>query len=97
MTENTKFKGVYNLKNKLTPSFHIEGDGGGGILSFLISGVIGIGEYSSESVCLKTAKESLIISGKSLNISVFERKTVEITGKIDTFTINSKNKRRRDA
>ena len=46
MTEKIKKISDNNVKQRLIPSFHIEADGGGGYLSVLVNGVIGIAEYS---------------------------------------------------
>lgn len=93
MTEKIKKISDNNVKQRLIPSFHIEADGGGGYLSVLVNGVIGIAEYSYEEVKLITKRESLKIMGESLEIVVFERKIVEIRGKIDNLSICAKKAR----
>ncbi len=77
---------ISNLKTAISPIFHMEADGGGGILSLLISGTVGIAEFSSEEVKLITKNESIRIVGENIKLTVFERNTVEISGRI--FNIN---------
>ncbi len=78
MTEKTK---VNLVANNLS-SFHIEADRCSEGMRFFISGIIGIGEYSDESLELLSHGGRVKIFGSRLKICIFENKTVEIRGKI---------------
>ncbi len=93
MTEKKYSNKLSKVKTLISPAFHIEADGSMGMLSILISGTVGIAEFSSEEVKLITKNESIRISGKHINLSVFEQKVVEITGKIENISFSSKSKK----
>ena len=95
MTEKRKKSIISNIKKKINPTYQIEADGCGSIASVLISGVVGIVEYSSEEVRLLLSRESIKISGFSLEIAVYERKSVEIMGEVSSLEIISKRKKGR--
>ena len=63
-------------------SFHIEADRTAKGMKMFVSGIIGIGDYTEESLLLKSHGGRVEILGKRLKICVFESKTVEISGKI---------------
>ncbi|MBQ9069842.1 MAG: YabP/YqfC family sporulation protein [Clostridia bacterium] len=94
MTEKNKRERKLSHGEKIFPAFHIEADGRGSYLSVLISGIIGVKEFSSEEVGVITRRESIKLTGKGLRISVFEAKTVEISGDIETISFVSKSYRR---
>ena len=93
MTDKSKKERVREFGYKISPAFHIEADGGGGLLSVLVSGVVGIGDFSDKEIKLITKRESLKISGDGIKLSVFEQKTVEITGKVENISICLKKRR----
>ena len=62
--------------------FHIEADRVVGGISMLISGVLGVNEFSDTSVLLKLRGMYIRINGSSLCLTVYENKTVEIVGNI---------------
>ena len=52
-------------------------------MSIIISGVISVSEFSSETISLKTHGQGLKILGQRLAIAVFENSDIEISGKIE--------------
>lgn len=48
----------------------------------VISGVMGIGEYTEDSILLLSHSGRMTVVGESLGISVLEERTVEIYGRI---------------
>lgn len=51
-------------------------------LSILLSGIIGVSEFSDEMITLLSHGGRIIIQGKKLFISVYESGSVEIVGKV---------------
>ncbi|MBO5945481.1 MAG: hypothetical protein J6Q69_02625 [Clostridia bacterium] len=51
-------------------------------MSFLLSGINSIREFSSASVLLRSKGFMISIVGEALSLAVYENKTVEIIGKI---------------
>ena len=63
--------------------FHLEAERTPGGVEILASGVIGVKEFSRESVELLTHSGRIFIYGKRLSILVFENGTVEVKGRIE--------------
>lgn len=63
-------------------NFHIEADRVGGGISVSISGVLSILDFGEESALVKLRRGRIKIDGKSLSISVYENKIVEISGNV---------------
>ena len=74
-------KSKERLKNP-TDSFFFELSKRGKFSSAVIGGVIGVLDLSDENVFLATHSGRIKISGKRLNVAIFENKTIQITGKI---------------
>ncbi|MBO7196305.1 MAG: YabP/YqfC family sporulation protein [Clostridia bacterium] len=64
-------------------SFHIEADRAGGGMSLIISGVIGISDFSDQFIHLLSHGGRIKITGKALFIRVYENNRVEIVGRIE--------------
>ena len=62
--------------------FHTEIDITSRGMAFLVSGVTGIRDFSSECAVLRIRGFLLRICGEQLSLTVYENKTVEIVGKI---------------
>ena len=93
MTKNTK---NYFLTPSISGSvagYRLEADGNGRYMKIFISGVRCVSSFSDSSVEVLTKKEKLNINGKLIEISVFENKTIEISGNIAEILINSKKER----
>lgn len=67
--------------------FHLEMDKNKNGLSALVGGVVAVKEYGENFCELKTSVGILKIYGKSLNIAVYENKTVEISGIVEEVKI----------
>lgn len=82
MTERTK-NYRRNTIRAVLPSFRMEGDGRGNFISVTFSGIRGIKELSDTAVKLSTKRECIELCGNKLLLTVFENKTVEISGCIE--------------
>ena len=67
------------------PVFRIEADGFHFGMQLLVTGVVGICELSDSHIVLMMKREKLKIVGKCLEVSIYERNTVEIKGGIVGF------------
>ena len=65
------------------PSFHLEADRSTKGLSVILSGIIGISDFSDSSIYLLSHGGRIIVNGKKLFICVYENSTVEIVGKVE--------------
>lgn len=84
------FKRIKWLKNCVSnqfSEFHLEMDKNQKGISMLVGGTFSIKEYGDNSCILKTEIGSINISGKGLSISVYENKTVEISGNVEELSI----------
>ncbi len=88
-----------NKKGVLTPAprFHIEIDGTSKGTFFLVNGVIGISEFSSELIKLITRYGSLSLGGSSLGIALFEAGVIEISGNVESISLKYIKRGRRNA
>ena len=82
MTEKGKIRSFGKGRIQPTAPFRGEIEGGGRCMSFLLSGINSIRDFSSSSVLLRCRGFLIGIRGESLSLSVYENKTVEIVGKI---------------
>ncbi len=72
--------------------FHVEIDKSSGGLRLLASGVKRIAELSDKSLSLKCSSYTVKIKGERLSMSLYEDKSVEISGKLEVIEFeNSKN------
>ena len=93
-----KGKALDFLKNHrpVLPSFRVELDGGRGAITLTVSGAVGVKEFSAERVVVACKSDNLDISGEGLKMTVFESKTVEISGKISDISFSrSKGRKQR--
>lgn len=76
----------------LSSDFHVEMDRDTRGIKILVSGVKNISELSDNLVVLKCAGFRLSIKGEALSLSVYEEKTLEISGRLEVVEFeNSKN------
>ena len=66
-----------------TRSFHLEASRAGRGMSVIISGIIGISDFSETSVSLKTHTGCITVGGERISISAYEGGAVEIVGKVE--------------
>lgn len=72
--------------------FHAEIDKSGDGFRVLVSGVRRVTELSEKSLSLKCPHHSLKIKGDTLSLSLYEDKSVEISGKLEVIEFaNTKN------
>ncbi len=83
MTEKRNVSEKQMLASAIVNRFHLEAERGPSGVEILASGVIGVKEFSRESVELLTHSGRIFIYGKRLSILVFENGTVEIKGRIE--------------
>ena len=80
MTEKKKKdKGGKRLKS-IIPTFRLEADGRGNYLTVTFVGVLSVKAFSASEITLATKRESFVLMGKSLEMTVFENKTVTVYG-----------------
>ncbi len=82
MTENRKTNDKVKLSSPVS-KFHLEADRTPRGMGMFISGVIGISEFSDESITLLSHTGRIFIEGRRLSLAVYEGGTVEIKGKIE--------------
>ena len=87
MTEKNKKAALRAGVGAAMPSYRIEADGGLGFLTLAVFGVVGIGELSDEKIKLITKRESITVTGKVLRVSIFERNSLELVGKIENISL----------
>ena len=83
MTEKNKAK-EKNREKALKPpsSFHMEADRSRGGMAIVLSGVVGISDFSDDFILLKSHGGRIEVKGKNLFICVYENNAVEIQGKV---------------
>ena len=87
-----KGKNALRCVSAASSSFHVEIDRIGRGMAMLVNGVVGVAEFSAQSVTLLTAGMKMIINGDAMCITVYENKSVEIVGKIGRIEyLNDKN------
>lgn len=67
-------------------SFHLEAKRSTRGMSILLSGIIGISDFSEEKIELLSHGGRVIISGKKLFINVYENNNLEILGRAEEIT-----------
>ncbi len=77
-----KIKSRANESKALISRFHLEMERCAGGFSLQVGGVLRIAEYTPTAVRLMCDKFSLSVMGEALSVSLYENKTVEISGKI---------------
>ena len=76
----------------LSSDFHVEIDKSSGGLKLVVSGVKRISELSDKSLSLISSGVCLRIKGARISLSLYEDKTVEISGKLEVIEFeNTKN------
>ena len=63
-------------------AFRLEANRGTMGMSILLSGIVGVSDFSDEKITLVSHGGRIIIQGKKLFISVYEANSVEIVGKV---------------
>jgi sporulation protein YqfC len=93
MTEKRKITDP-PLKKRILPTFRIELEGRLPSASLTLFGARGVSKLSDTEIEIESAREFIKIIGKSLNISLFESKYIEISGKIDDVQLRAKSGKR---
>lgn len=75
-------------ENSLNPlavmsSFYLEARRDRRGITLLVGKIIGISEFSSELIVLKTHGGRIKLFGKRMKLSIYENSTVEISGRIE--------------
>ena len=70
-------------KTKGLSSFHLEADRSRSGLSVVLSGIVGISDFSDSFIHLKGHGGRISVHGKRLFISVYENGSVEIVGRVE--------------
>ncbi len=85
MTEKKQAKIRSGVPSGLS-SFHLEANRSSRGMSLLLSGIIGISDFSEERIELLSHGGRVIISGKKLFINIYENNNLEILGKAEEIT-----------
>ena len=83
MTEKNKRRAPKSAGTAPNHSFHLEAGRAGRGMSVIISGIIGISDFTDTSVSHKTHAGRISVSGKGLSVTVYEGGSVEIIGKVE--------------
>lgn len=95
MTENKKKDKGGKISKYAIPTFRIEADGRGKYLTVTFVGIIAVKAFSDTEINLITKRENFKIQGKSLEMTVFENKTVTVSGIIECMKFSDKKSERR--
>ena len=82
MTEKNQPNSRSGIPSGLS-SFHLEASRSSRGMSLMLSGIIGISDFSEERIELLSHGGRVIISGKRLFINVYENNNLEILGKAE--------------
>ena len=82
MTEDKKTNFIKETPRGLS-AFHLEADRSRAGLSIVLSGIIGISDFSDSFIHLKGHGGRISVIGKKLFISVYENGSVEIVGRVE--------------
>lgn len=83
MTEKTKNTTNKNGIPSGLSSFHLEADRSREGLAIILSGIIGISDFSDSFIHLKSHGGRVSVVGKKLFIRVYENCSVQIVGKVE--------------
>ena len=84
MTHKDKTQVVaYSKISSALSSFHLEADRSTKGMSVILSGVIGISDFSDSSIHLLSHGGRIVVNGQKLFICVYENNGVEIVGKVE--------------
>lgn len=83
MTEKNKKSDSPSSIAPSLSSFHLEANRSRRGLSLLVGGIIGISDFSDESVMLMSHSGRVTVLGRRLSICVYENNTVEISGRVE--------------
>lgn len=78
MTEGKK-----EVKRRQVSPFHIEIEKRGKGAVMVVTGIIGVSDFSDSDVCLVSHGGRFRIKGSKLSLLTFENRTVEVSGKIE--------------
>ena len=84
MTDKNKptTKSRPSLQSALS-SFHLEADRGARGMSIILSGIIGISDFSDTFIHLLSHGGRIAVNGSRLFINVYENHNLEIVGKVE--------------
>lgn len=84
MTKNNKQESIRSkVASSGLSSFHLEADRSTRGMSVILSGIIGISDFSDSQIHLQSHGGRIIVNGKKLFICVYESGSVEIVGKVE--------------
>lgn len=81
MTKKEKGKIVSYVKP--SASFHLEADRCNRGVSLMLSGIIGVSEFSENIIHLQSHGGRIILNGSKLAMSVYDGGCVEVVGKLE--------------
>ena len=84
-------RGGFNINNGIAASlssFHMEADRSSGGMTLVLSGIIGISDFSDSYIHLLSHSARINVKGSSLFIRVYENSRIEIVGRIEGIVFN---------
>ena len=80
-------KGNRNFKEIASPAiinkFHLDAERSPFGMTVTVTGVIGVRDFSRESVEILTHTGKIFVSGRRLSLSVYENGAIEINGRVE--------------
>ena len=67
-------------------SFHLEANRSGGGMSLILSGIVGVSDFSDELITLLSHGGRICVSGSKLFICLYENNSIEIEGRVKDIT-----------
>ena len=92
MTKNKKAPRDVKIPSFPISLYHMELNATASGASVILGGIKGVVEVSDEFIKIMTKSGTVSIVGSGLIISVFEYKTLQISGKIENISFSNKNK-----
>ncbi len=83
MTEKNKPESIRSKNTSISSSFHLEADRSIRGMAIILSGIIGISDFSEEQIILNSHGGRILINGRGLFICVYEGGSVEISGRVE--------------
>lgn len=86
-----KMTKILNRKKEISlpmSSFHLEADKYGKNTHIIVSGIVGIKDFSDTYVLLTSHGGKIQFEGKKLVINVLENKNIQVSGKIEVINFN---------
>ena len=82
MTEKRRVEKRYSIPSGFS-AFHLEADRSTKGMAIVLSGIIGVSDFSDNSIGLRSHGGRIVVNGEKLFINVYENNSVEIVGRVE--------------